>query len=317
MAKVESFVFFDLETTGLPWQEKNRTKIIEFSFVAALRKDLETALFGEIPPVRKLTFLLNPERPVDPVVTQMTGLSNDMLRHAPTFGQMLKKLVAFVEDLPPPVCLVAHNGNAFDFKILLAECKDINASLPAHLLCVDSLLGFRKLLKGTNINYKDLQNQIPTSSLDDLLTDDDDDWPDLNLSKEDWSEIDDICLSMSDISCEDFEQDEQEEKKIKINKTIQKKRSEAIKNVFSNNRTPKKVLSKKSTTIKNSNTVKDDYKLTTLYKRLLNKEEVNAHRAEADCLMLAQCVVALKYEFLPWADRNSKPLSEIKPLIRY
>lgn len=297
--QIESFVFFDIETTGLPWQERNQTKIIELSFVVAQRKDIENTLFDKVPPVSKLTFVLNPQRQIHPEVTKLTGLSNDLLQHAPVFGQKLKSIITFLEDLPKPVCLVAHNGNTFDFKIFLAECNDVRVLLPSDLLCVDSLVGFRRLLKGTNINYEILQTN-KTPIIDDLLTDDED-WPEINLSNEDWEEIDEISQSLSDISCEDFA--EVQSTRNITQKSLQKKKSKAIKKVFDKKR--------------NVDQPKECYKLTALYKRLLNKEEVNAHRAEVDCLMLLQCVVALKKDFLPWADSACKNLTEIKPFIRY
>lgn len=320
MPCIASFVFFDLETTGLLWQERNQTKITELSCVAALRQDIQSTFLGETPPVKKLTFVLNPQRPIDRVVTKMTGFTNDFLRHAPVFQQKVKSLISFLEDLPQPVCLVAHNGNNFDFKILLAECNDAVASLPKNLLCVDSLIGFRSILKGKNINYSSLKLSEQTL-VNDLLTDDEDEWPEINVSLEDWEEIDEICLSLSDISCEDMSDTEKntkitEQQKKKINDA----RSKAIRKVFGNK--PKETVDKKQTNrcqteVKVKQENKECFTLSAVYKRLLDKEDSNAHRAEVDCLMLAQCVVALKNDFLPWADGASKLLTDIKPLIRY
>lgn len=306
MPQIETYVFFDIETTGLPWQERNGTKIIEASFVAVQRKDVERANFGDIPLASKYTFVLNPLRPIHPQVTALTGLSNQSLEHAPLFIDKFNSLNTFLDELPKPACLVAHNGNTFDFKILLAECSDIQASLPTDLLCVDSLIGFRKLLKGTTIGYTDLR---PINT--ELLTDDEDEdnWPDLNVSREEWEEIDEICLSLSDISCEDVNEgdsSDNEETRSRINA-----RDEVIKNVFRKG-------GLRSNVPKNDGSKgKESFTLSALYKRLLNKEAVNAHRAEADCIMLLECVVALKNDFLPWADDACKLLSQVKPLIRY
>lgn len=297
MPTIATFVFFDIETTGLPWQERNQTKITDCSFVAASREILEATSYGQTPLVSKFTIVLNPERPIHPIVRDLTGLSNELLQHAPVFRRRVKSLITFLEDLTRPVCLVAHNGNSFDFKILLAECRDAGASLPEDLLCVDSLVGFRALLKNSNLSHRDLEDIQELSlestkteeitSDDDLLTDDEDGWSDLNLTNEELNEIDDICSSVSDF----------EEPIPTHNKNMQ--RSKAIKNVF------------------DKKTATDNFKLTSLYKRLLNKEDVNAHRAEVDCMILAECVVAIKLDFLPWADNKCKLLTEVKPLIRY
>lgn len=296
MPTIETFVFFDIETTGLPWQEKNQTKITDFSFVAASRKILERTLHGQTPLVSKFTVVLNPERPIHPKVQTLTGLSNELLQHAPVFKRIVKSLIMFLKDLTRPVCLVAHNGNVFDFKILLAECNDAGVTLPEDLLCVDSLTGFRAILKNSNLTYRDFEHiqklslesrkSDETISDEDILTDDEDEWSDLNLTNEELDEIDDICSSLSE-----FEEP--------ACKPVNTQRSKAIRNVFA----------KKTAT--------NDFKLTSLYKRLLNKEEINAHRAEVDCLILAECIVAIKQDFLPWADDNCKLLTEIKPLVRY
>ncbi|KAI5641214.1 exonuclease domain-containing protein [Phthorimaea operculella] len=295
MPEIASLVFFDIETTGLPFQEKNQTKIIEFSFVATLRKHLEQTSYGLLPPVRRLTFVLNPQRPICAEVTKLTGLSMEDLKKAPTFEEKVKTIIAFLEDLPSPVCLVAHNGNSFDYKILLAEFNDASANLPENLFCVDSLMAFRRILSNSNKNHLNLVEPVP--SLEDIMTDDEDEaeWPDLNISTEEWDAIDEISkLSISS----DSDAEIIKEKKPKVTK----KRSEAIKKVF--HKDP------------NASKDKECYKLTAIYKRLMNKEEDNAHRAEVDCLMLLKCVVALKNEFLTWTDENCKPLTDIKPLIR-
>ncbi|XP_026318310.1 uncharacterized protein LOC113229045 [Hyposmocoma kahamanoa] len=297
MPTIATFVFFDIETTGLPWQEKNQTKITDFSFVAASRKILEATSYGQTPLVSKFTVVLNPERAIHPKVRTLTGLSNELLQHAPVFKRIVKSLIMFLEDLTRPVCLVAHNGNVFDFKILLAECHDAGVSLPEDLLCVDSLVGFRALLKNSSLTYKDFEDiqeislesgkrSEETISDQDILTDDEDEWSDLNLTNEELDEIDDICSSVSE-----FEEP--------ACKPVNTQRSKAIGNVF------------------DKKTATNDFKLTSLYKRLLNKEEINAHRAEVDCLILAECVVAMKHDFLPWADDNCTMLTKIKPLVRY
>lgn len=305
MPQIATYVFFDLETTGLPHQERNRTKVIELSFVATSRRDIEKTPFGEIPPVSKLTYVFNPQRTIHPKVTELTGLSNDLLRHAPIFQQKINSLVMFLEEQQKPVCLIAHNGNIFDFKLLLAEFEDASMSLPRDLLCADSLIGFRKILKGTSIDYTTLKTST-VRNINDILTDDEDEWSDLNVSVQEWQEIDEICLSLSDISCEDVTDtsvasDKKKPKPKTSNEDLRKKKTEAI----------KRVIDKKPTVAKVS------YRLSVLYKRLLNKEETNAHRAEADCLMLLYCAVALKNDFLPWVENSCKLLTEIQPLQRH
>lgn len=279
----ETYVFFDIETTGLPWQEKNKTKIIEICLLAVKRQDIINAEFGSLPKFDKLSFTLNPLRKICPEVVKLTGLSNDAVKKSSKFKDKFDSIYTFLDTLQKPVCLIAHNGNAFDFKILLAECNDINKQLPPHLLCLDSLVGFRKVLKGTNITYKTLPKQQITS-------DEDSDWPELDISADEWKEIDELMT--------DDDSDEETVPKCDIDL---KKRDEIVINT---------VFHSKDDCIKGS------YTLAALYKRLLNKEAVNSHRAEADCIMLLECFTALKYDMLSWANDNCKYLCFLTPLNR-
>lgn len=305
MVKIATYVFFDIETTGLPHQEKNKTKITELSFVAALRDDLEEAPIGAQPYVSKLSLLFNPQKKIHPEVTILTGLSNDSLKNAPIFKDNIETILSFLKELPKPACLVAHNGNRFDYKILLTEFLDVNAFLPQDLLCVDSLQGFQQILKNKKLpvvsNAKKDDSFIRETSImeDDSLAKDsslvrdnslisedsllsEDDWPNLDMSSEDWREIDSLCSSFSDIPFEASSSSRKDECK-------------------ENNM--------------ERDTEKISYTLSSLYRRLLKKEVYNAHRAEDDCLMLMQCVVATK-EFMTWADRSYKSIHDIKPLDR-
>lgn len=65
---------------------------------------------------------------------------------------------AFIDHLSKPVCLIAHNGNNFDFPLLVAELKRINQSLDNSLLCADSLEAFRSL-DGLPAKYTPSSNQ--------------------------------------------------------------------------------------------------------------------------------------------------------------
>ncbi|KPJ00769.1 Three prime repair exonuclease 2 [Papilio xuthus] len=288
---ISTFVFFDIETTGLPHEERNQTKIIELTFLAVSAEDIAVTPVGEIPLVNKLSLFFNPEREISAEAANMTRLSETLLAIQPTFKERVKTLNSFLEELPKPVCLVAHNGNRFDFKILTAEYKDVKAEFPRDLLCVDSITGFRQLDRNKTINNnnrtktKPLYVSSPKRTIESIMTDDEDEWPELNISIEEWREIDDMTKSMSSMSCEEDEKDTSGEKG-KSNKV----------------HTAKEKVS---------------YTLSSLYRRLLKKEPINTHRAEVDCILLLECVIATKSNFLPWANKNAKLLSSIKPLSRY
>ena len=50
----------------------------------------------------------------------------------------------FLSSLSSPVCLTAHNGNAYDFPLLTAELTKIGMQLNHDVLCADSLPGKRE-----------------------------------------------------------------------------------------------------------------------------------------------------------------------------
>lgn len=300
MVRVTTYVFFDIETTGLPFQERNKTKITELCFLAVSRDDLDTQ--SGLPPIKKLSFVLNPEKRIHPDVVVLTGLTNESLKNAPTFKQRANAIVSFLNELPKPICLVAHNGNSFDYKILLAECNDAGILLPSDLLCIDSLIGFRKILKTTQKSLPLKMNTSKDDSASELL------WPELDVSTENWEEIDNLCASFSKDTCID---DEKSKKENDLNEQKCTNLKKARKN--KNDLTTQDL----SLSIQNKTTKKREFTLTGLYKRLLDKDAVNAHRAEDDCVILIECVLALRDEFLAWADESCKTIHQIKPLIRY
>ena len=55
-------------------------------------------------------------------VTDITGLSNDLLENQSRFKpESVNLLKLFLENLPQPICLVAHNGSRYDYPLLQAE----------------------------------------------------------------------------------------------------------------------------------------------------------------------------------------------------
>ena len=63
----------------------------------------------------------------------------------------------------------AHNGNKFDFPLLMKEIKRTGASLQTEVYCVDTLVGCRQLLSGLRSYslpsvYKELLGSEPPSS---------------------------------------------------------------------------------------------------------------------------------------------------------
>lgn len=145
MAKLSSFVFFDLETTDIPGLKT--PKITELSLIACSKAHLLQTKHGEVPRVlHKQTFCLNPQRLIHPKASEVTGLYNDLLENESKFDNNTAQLIIlFLERLQRPTCLVAHNGNRFDFVILKKELEALDAQLPGETYCIDSLPLFQTL----------------------------------------------------------------------------------------------------------------------------------------------------------------------------
>lgn len=81
------------------------------------------------------------------VFSYFVGLYNDMLESQSAFDDdSLNIISSFLNRLPKPVCLVAHYGYGFDFKVLSSEIRHLQKDLCIpNLYCVDSIEVFRGL----------------------------------------------------------------------------------------------------------------------------------------------------------------------------
>ena len=98
-----SFVVFDLETTGAKAPPCRITEIGAY-------KVENCELVGEF------HTLVNPEVPIPPFITSLTGISDDMVRDAPRFCEVVDDFLRFIGES----VLVAHNS-PFDLGFLNHE----------------------------------------------------------------------------------------------------------------------------------------------------------------------------------------------------
>jgi len=108
MKKYNEFVAFDLETTGL--SPKNST-IIEIAGIKY--KD------GQV--VDKFHSMVNPGYPIPFYITKVNGITDEMVKDAPSLDPVLVEFNKFCNGLP----LVAHNAK-FDMSFLYEYGKDFN-----------------------------------------------------------------------------------------------------------------------------------------------------------------------------------------------
>ena len=122
------YVVFDLETTGA------KTPPCRITEIGAYRISC-----GKI--VGEFETLVNPETSIPPFITDLTGITNQMVRNAPRFREVASDFLQFIGD----AVLVAHNAH-FDMRFLNHEIgriyKGYRVANPA--LCTVQLS--RKLL---------------------------------------------------------------------------------------------------------------------------------------------------------------------------
>ncbi|RUS91726.1 hypothetical protein EGW08_000552 [Elysia chlorotica] len=140
--KIQCFVLFDTETTGLP-SVGNNPRITELCFLALTRDELEIK-HAQVRVMNKLCLCFNPRKRISPTSTDLTGEREyySVLQQLAPFKTQASMVCQFLQNLPQPVCLVAHNGNGYDFPLLVAHLKASHQQVP-DVLCADSLEAFR------------------------------------------------------------------------------------------------------------------------------------------------------------------------------
>ncbi|KAM4019525.1 three prime repair exonuclease 2 [Anomaloglossus baeobatrachus] len=149
--EVKTFVFLDLEATGL---NQDLPKITEICLIAVHVSSMENPVTNESGEVQlprvmdKLCFCVDPGKPLTEGASRITGLSNENINHSekPKFDtNLIHAINQFVDRQAKPVCLVAHNGFFYDFPLLKTELLQQNEDFPGTMLCLDSLEAFRNL----------------------------------------------------------------------------------------------------------------------------------------------------------------------------
>ena len=159
MNKIRTIAVFDCETTGLPKFENFKTQITELSIIACtidcVKNVSETSIktIEDIDSVlrikQKLTIPFKPTIPIKLEAQRITQLDNLLLEDQSTFNEnAIELLNCFITSLPQPVCLIAHNGNNFDFPILQKSIKNYSTYFNHKLYCVDSIDIFRDIEEG-------------------------------------------------------------------------------------------------------------------------------------------------------------------------
>lgn len=78
--------------------------------------------------------LVNPEREIQPFVVNLTGINSNMLRSAPKFYEVAKRIVEMTED-----CIIVAHNSEFDYRILRTEFSRLGFEFERKTLCTVEL----------------------------------------------------------------------------------------------------------------------------------------------------------------------------------
>jgi DNA polymerase-3 subunit epsilon len=115
------YAILDIETTGGKYNEEGITEIAIYRFDGHKIVD-------------QFSSLVNPERSIQPFVVNLTGINNDMLRNAPKFYEVAKRIIEITDGCT----LVAHNAK-FDNRILTTEFDRLGYEFDLNTLCTVEL----------------------------------------------------------------------------------------------------------------------------------------------------------------------------------
>lgn len=124
---MESFVVFDIETTGISVMDNSITEIGAVKIV-----DDEV--------VEQFNQLINPETMIPENIVLLTGITNEMVRDKPNINFVLPEFIDFCRGFD----ILGHNIK-FDFSFIKANAKKLNLAFEKKAL--DTLTISRKVLR--------------------------------------------------------------------------------------------------------------------------------------------------------------------------
>lgn len=153
---MKKFAIIDIETTG---GTAVRERITEIAIVI---HDGEKV-------IDTFSSLINPERSIPFNITQITGITDDMVRNAPKFYEVAKQVVEMTKD-----CIfVAHNVR-FDYSFIQEEFRRLGFTFTRKQLCTvrmsrTAMPGLRSYSLGNLITHLRIQVENRHRALDDAL----------------------------------------------------------------------------------------------------------------------------------------------------
>lgn len=115
------YAILDIETTGGQYDQEGITEIAIYKFDG-----------HEV--IDQFISLVNPEKPIQPFVVKLTGINNAMLRSAPKFYEIAKRIIEITEN-----CIIVAHNSTFDYRILRTEFHRLGYHFKRETLCTVEL----------------------------------------------------------------------------------------------------------------------------------------------------------------------------------
>ncbi|RZJ75665.1 MAG: exonuclease [Flavobacterium sp.] len=115
------YAILDIETTGGQFNEEGITEIAIYKYDGHEVTD-------------QFISLVNPEKPIQPFVVNLTGINNAMLRSAPKFYEVAKRIIEITDG-----CIIVAHNSQFDYRVLRTEFDRLGYNFEKQTLCTVEL----------------------------------------------------------------------------------------------------------------------------------------------------------------------------------
>ncbi len=155
--KDTTYCVFDLETTGISFRTEKITEV----GIMKIRN-------GEV--IDSFSTFVNPEKPIPYKVQEITNITDDMVKDAPTIKEIMPKILEFFGDS----VLVAHNAD-FDTGFLRYNCEQLGLKfdytyLDTLRLAKDLFPDYKKYKLGIIAENLGIKVEVAHRALDDVDT---------------------------------------------------------------------------------------------------------------------------------------------------
>lgn len=115
------YAILDIETTGGKFNEEGITEIAIYKYDGHNIVD-------------QFITLVNPEREIQQFVVKLTGINSKMLKNAPKFHEVAKRIIEITTD-----CIIVAHNTSFDYRILRTEYNRLGYEFKRNTLCTVEL----------------------------------------------------------------------------------------------------------------------------------------------------------------------------------